>query len=307
MGVLGLSNVHKAHYISSICEDMEKKALIICPDEGQATRLTADLNTFAGGAYLYPARDFNFHTAESQSREFEQKRLGTLMKIITGDYRFVVCSVQAAMQFTMPANVLRKKAIILRENEEIGLDRVIQALTDAGYARSEQVDGIGQYAVRGGIVDFFPSHSAQPIRIEFWGDEIDTMTCFDIESQRRTDIVNQVEIIPATEILFSSSAELKEKIEGFMAQVKGKGSVNIRKHLQDDIDRLENGIPLGTCDKYYSLAYDKPETIFDYMFEDLLFVSSKDYVFRDYLIDLDPCGSGSSCGNVDDLLGRTAD
>ncbi|MBE6747571.1 MAG: transcription-repair coupling factor [Ruminococcaceae bacterium] len=273
MGVLGLSNVHKAHYISSICEDMEKKALIICPDEGQATRLTADLNTFAGGAYLYPARDFNFHTAESQSREFEQKRLGTLMKIITGDYRFVVCSVQAAMQFTMPADVLRKKAIILRENEEIGLDRVIQALTDAGYARSEQVDGIGQYAVRGGIVDFFPSHSAQPIRIEFWGDEIDTMTCFDIESQRRTDVVSQVEIIPATEILFSSSVELKEKIEGFMAQVKGKGSVNIRKHLQDDIDRLENGIPLGTCDKYYSLAYDKPETIFDYMFEDLLFVS----------------------------------
>lgn len=273
MGVLGLSHVHKAHYISGICEDTGKKALIICPDEAQATKLTADLNTFAGGAYLYPARDFNFHTAESQSRQFEQKRLGALMKIITGDYNFIVCSVQGAMQYTIPYDILKEKAITLKENEEVGLDKVVKALSDAGYIRSEQVDGIGQFAVRGGILDFFPSHFTQPVRIEFWGDEIDSMTCFDIESQRRTDVVNKVEIIPATEILFSSQEELKNKIQDFMAQVRGKGSVNIKKHLQEDIDKLENHISLGTCDKYYSLAYETPETIFDYMFEDLLFVS----------------------------------
>ena len=273
MGVLGLSNIHKAHYITSICENIEKKALIICPDESQASRLVNDLNTFSQSAYLYPARDFNFHTAESQSREFEQRRLGVLTKILSGEYKYIVCSMQAAMQLTMPSDVLRKRSIVLRENTEPGLENTVEALLLAGYTRSEQVDGVGQFAVRGGILDFFPSYSAMPIRVEFWGDSIDSMTLFDIETQRRTDIVEKAEIIPATEILFTSQDELKEKISAFALGVKGKGSVNIKKHLQSDIDKIDAGVVLSSYDKYLSLAYEKPETIFDYMFEDLLFIS----------------------------------
>lgn len=273
MGVLGLGNVHKAHYISALCEDTEKKALIICPDEGQATKLCADLNVFSSGAYLYPARDFSFITTEGQSREFEQKRLGVLTKIIRGEYNYIVCSVQAAMQLTMPEKVLAERSVILRENTEPGLERTVRALLDAGYVRCEQVDGVGQFAVRGGILDFFPSYSEMPIRVEFWGDAVDSMTLFDIESQRRTDIIGEAEIIPATEILFSSQEELKEKIKAFSDTVKGKGSVNIKKHLDDDIDRINVGVALSSLDKYLSLAYDKPETLFDYVYADLLFVS----------------------------------
>ena len=273
MGVLGLSNVHKAHYITSICEHAGKKALIICPDESQASRLVADLNTFSASAYLYSARDFNFHTAESQSREFEQRRLGVLTKILSGEYKYIVCSVQAAMQFTVPADVLRKKSILLKDNTDPGLENTVEALLLAGYTRSEQVDGVGQFAVRGGILDFFPSYSPMPIRIEFWGDSIDSMTLFDIETQRRTDIVEKAEIIPATEILFASQDELREKISDFASGVKGKGSVNIKKHLQSDIDKIDAGVILSSYDKYLSLAYENPETIFDYMGEDLLFVS----------------------------------
>ena len=273
MGVLGLGNVHKAHYISAICDETEKKALIITPDESQATKLCADLNVFSSGAYLYPARDFSFITTEGQSREFEQKRLGVLTKIIRGEYNYIVCSVQAAMQLTIPQDILAERSVLLKENEEPGLDRTVRALIDAGYTRCEQVDGVGQFAVRGGILDFFPSYSVQPIRIEFWGDAIDSMTLFDIETQRRTDIVSEAEIIPATEILFSSQEELKEKIQKFAETVKGKGSVNIKKHLEADIDRLSGGVMLSSCDKYLSLAYEKPETIFDYVFADLLFVS----------------------------------
>ena len=272
-GVLGLGNVHKAHYISSLCEETEKKALIICPDEGQATKLCDDLNVFSSGAYLYPARDFSFITTEGQSREFEQKRLGVLTKIIRGDYNYIVCSVQAAMQLTMPQDILAERSVLLKENEEPGLEKTVSALLDAGYTRCQQVDGVGQFAVRGGILDFFPSYASQPVRIEFWGDAIDSMTYFDIESQRRTDIVPEAEIIPATEVLFSSQAELKEKIEAFAQTIKGKGSVAVKKHLEADIDRLSGGVMLSSCDKYLSLAYKRPETIFDYCFADLLFVS----------------------------------
>ena len=219
MGILGLGNVHKAHYISALCENTEKKALIICPDEGQATKLVSDLNVFSSGAYLYPARDFSFITTEGQSREFEQKRLGVLTKVIRGEYNYIVCSVQAAMQLTMPEKILEQRSVLLRENTEPGLEKTVNALLDAGYTRCEQVDGVGQFAVRGGILDFFPSYSEMPIRVEFWGDAIDSMTLFDIESQRRTDIVSEAEIIPATEILFSSQEELREKKAALCSQL----------------------------------------------------------------------------------------
>ncbi len=288
MGVLGLSAVHKAHYISSVCSEMNKKALIICSDEGQATKLVNDLNGFSSGAYLYPMRDFNFHSAESQSREFEQKRLGVLMKVVTGEYNYIVCSVQAAMQLTMPFDELKRRSFLLRTGDSVGLENTVNALLSAGYVRSEQVDGIGQFAVRGGIVDFYPSHMLSPVRVEFWGDDVDSMTLFDIETQRKTDIIDEIELIPATEIIFDSRDELISRLEKFKDTVKGKGSVNAKKHIDADIDRLKNGVDLGSTDKYISLAYEKPETVFDYAFEDLLFVSesfscktrAQDYIKR---------------------------
>ena len=75
MGVIGLTPVHKAHYISSLCEDSGKCALIICPDEGTAVKMCEDLNTLSSGAYVYPARDYNFRPMDTQSREFQQKRM----------------------------------------------------------------------------------------------------------------------------------------------------------------------------------------------------------------------------------------
>ena len=93
MGVIGLSQVHKAHYISSLTEDMGEKSLIICPDEASAVKLTEDLNVFSDGAYHYPARDFNFRQTDSKSLDFDQKRLGVLCRILDGDYNYIVCSI----------------------------------------------------------------------------------------------------------------------------------------------------------------------------------------------------------------------
>lgn len=288
MGFLGLSGVHKAHYISSVCSELDKKALIICPDEGQATKLVSDLNTFSSGAYLFPSRDFNFHSAESQSREFEQKRLGALMKIVTGEYNYIVCSSQAALQLTLPFDELERRSVKLSTGESVGLEKTVNALVAAGYVRSEQVDGIGQFALRGGILDFYPSHTQSPVRVEFWGDDVDSMTLFDIETQRKTDIIDKIEIIPATEILFDSRQTLIDKLEEFKENIKGKGSVNSKKHIEQDLEKLRGGVDLGSCDKYLTLAYEKAETVFDYCFSDLLFVSesfscktrAQDYIKR---------------------------
>ncbi len=274
MGVIGLSQVHKAHYISALTEHLKsKKALIICHDEGSASKLCDDLNSFCGGAVLYPARDFSFRTSDNKSHEFEQKRLSALCRILDNECRFVLCSIEAAVQFTLPPEELKKRSLKLRVSDEISTHKIVNILLSAGYSRTDLVEGVGQFSLRGGILDFFPPDSSEPCRVEFWGDSVDSVAHFDIESQRRTDVPESIKLTPSTEVLFDSHEAMKDKLLDFIATVKGKGSVRAKEKIREDIDSLEHFIGVGAPDKYLPLAYERTATIFDYMENELLFVS----------------------------------
>ena len=272
MGVIGLAPIHKAHYISALESDTQKKSLIICPDEATAIKLCDDLNTLSSGAFVYPARDYSFRPNESQSREFEQKRIGVLSKILSGDFKYILCCVEAAVQLTMPTHEMKKRTVSLSTGEDIGLDSTVKTLMSAGYVRTEEVDGAGQFAVRGGILDVFAPGMPQPCRVEFWGDTVDSVSLFDIETQRRTDVIDYLQVTPAAEVLFDSAEEMKTRLQEFVKTVKGKGSVKVKASINEDIDKLEHFLHLSACDRYLALAYDTLHTIFDYMGESLLFV-----------------------------------
>ncbi|MDD6012900.1 MAG: transcription-repair coupling factor [Oscillospiraceae bacterium] len=272
MGIIGLTPVHKAHYISALCSEMKKKCLIICPDEGSATKLCDDLNTFCGGAYVYPARDYNFRGAESQSKEFEQRRIGVLSRMIDGDYQFILASGEAAMQLTLPLSELKKRTLHIKSGEELSQHTIIRTLLSAGYVRADQVGGAGQFSIRGGILDIFPPGSEYPVRIEFWGDTVDSVSYFDLDTQRRTEMLDFVKITPSSEVLFDSPEEMKKRLEAFRLTVKGKGSVKVKASIEQDIDRLEHFLHISSADKYLSLAYDELHSIFDYLGDGLLFV-----------------------------------
>ena len=272
MGIIGLSAVHKAHYISSLCCEADKKALIICPDENTASKLCDDINRFDGGAFMYPARDFHFRSAEGQSREFEQKRIGVLTKILDGECKYVLCSIEAACQFTLPDFELKKRTLDISTDTEITQHEIIRALLCAGYVRCEAVEGTGQFSVRGGIIDIFPPGSESPCRIEFWGDTVDSISLFDVQTQRRTQNLEKIKITPSMEVLFDSPEQMKEKIEQFITTVKGKGSVKAKQSLGEDVEKLSRFIHLSNPDRYLSLAYSELHTLFDYMKDELLFV-----------------------------------
>lgn len=273
LGIIGLSQVHKAHYIASLVECMgDKKALVICPDEGSATKLCEDINSIYGAAVVYPARDFSFRESDGKSHEFEQKRISALCKILDGECKLVLCSIEAAMQFTLPASELKKRSLTLSLNQQISTHELVNTLISAGYVRTELVDGVGQFSLRGGILDFFSPDSNDPCRVEFWGDSIDSMGHFEIESQRRIDVLESVKLTPATEVLFDSREAMKEKITEFLSTVKGKGSVKAREVILQDIDSLEHFTGVGAPDKYLPIAYEENATVFDYMKNELLFV-----------------------------------
>lgn len=273
MGVLGLSLTPKAHIVSTLSHETGRKALVITNDEANATRICADLATMGMKAFMFPATDRSFHTGESRSREYERKRLGVLGLVAENDYDAVVCSVEAAMQLTIPKKVLTEKSVTLKNGNDIELERVVNALVCAGYVRTDMVEGEGQFALRGSILDFFPPDSGQPVRVEFWGDTIDSMAYFDILSQRRNENADEIRITPATEIVFDDNEQFAAKIDALASSLKGKKHDKIRESLYSDAEKLRSGVRLGSQDRYLNLAYENCDTIFDYCGDCLLFAA----------------------------------
>ena len=274
-GITGLPLSPKAHLVFSLCENLSRGALVVLPDEASARKFVGDINEFSGKgkkAFFYPARDYSFNTSQGQSREYEQIRIKALCNILSGEYSVIACSVEAALQLTIPPEELKKRTFKIDLDTEISPQTLIDTLTAAGFKRADAVEGAGQYAHRGGIIDFFPPDAEEPVRIELWGDNVDNISTFDPSTQRRTDTLDFCEITPATEIIFKNDDDLKHKIESFISTLSGKGSRKAKEVLSKDIEMIEAGVGLSSVDKYLSLAYEKPASIFDYCKNDMLFV-----------------------------------
>ena len=297
LAATGLSGVHKAHLIYALCAATGRRALVIAPDEQEATRLCEDLGTLFreetsdpaaqpaegesaegeedGGVLFYPARDFTFRPVEGVSREFEHERLRILGRMAAGRYRVVVACADAAMQLTVPKEIYRGRTVTVRRGSALSPEQAVQALVGAGYIRGEQVDGMGQFARRGGILDFFPPDSPRPVRVEFWGDEPDTICYFDLETQRRTAEIGQAVITPAVEVSFTSDEALEAAVEKVRAGLnpKAKNAQRALKSFDADLEKIRAGAVPSALDRYLPLCYPSPAPLFDYAQDALLFVS----------------------------------
>ena len=269
-GVLGLIPSQKAHIISALTENLKKRAVVIVPDERTAVKLCDDLKSFGKDVLHYPARNLSFYSTDSKSYEFEQKRIKALRRMLDGKCEIVVASVEAACLYTIPPEILKQKSILIKKNSEASLEQILVALTVAGYKKVDAVEGVGQYSHRGGIIDFFSPDDDEPVRIELWGDTVDTMSRFDIRTQRRTMNIDEILIAPSREIIIDDTEKLSQEIESLAKSVKGKNAPIVREKLFDDVERLKNGIRLGSADKYLPLIYEEA-TIFDYANDYLLF------------------------------------
>lgn len=277
LSVSGISAIHKAHFALGLGEKIGKSMLIITDDEASAKRLSDDINSLSGEtrSLVYPAKDFTFTSAEGVSREYEHSRLGVLSRLLADEPLLVCASAEAVMQATIPKNILAERTVTLNIGDSVNIEDLMKKLTAAGYSRCEKVEGASQFSVRGSIVDIFPVQEQFPIRMELWGDDIDTMAYFDPETQRRTDTVGKINISPAMETLFESREVLVSALEKFAKAARGKRMDLIRSNLQRDIDRVNNGLSLGNIDKYLPAAYEKVGTVFDFLPEGSIVIFSE--------------------------------
>ena len=198
----GLSEVHRAHAAAAIRAATMRPVVVLCPDEGEISAIARDIEslTLERPVTLF-SREFIFHNVDVVSRQYEQSRIAALSALASGKAPIAVMSVSGAMLRTIAPEQLAAASFTLKLSSSCDMDELIGKLVLCGYARSEQVEGPGQFAVRGGILDIFSPAHEEPVRCEFFGDEIDSMGFFDISSQRRTQNLDAAEVIPVAEAL----------------------------------------------------------------------------------------------------------
>ena len=271
VSVAGLSHIHRAQLINAL--DTGKIDLVIAGSEAEAKKLCDDINMMSGSetAVLFPSKELVFTPVDSANREYEYMRVSALARAVHGECRVICASIEAVMQPVIPVGVLIAAGIELTAGQEIDRDALCLSLTRSGYQRAEKVEGASQFSVRGDIIDIFPVQADKPLRIELWGDEIESISEFETDTQRRSDVkLDKAEISPAGEMLYDG-AELADKIEELCKKARGKRMELIREHLGADVRRLRAGEILAHGMKYYPLVYGEPSTVFDYVDGAVLF------------------------------------
>ena len=271
VSVAGLSHIHRAQLINAL--DTGKIDLVIAGSEAEAKKLCDDINMMSGSetAVLFPSKELVFTPVDSANREYEYMRVSALARAVHGECRVICASIEAVMQPVIPVGVLIAAGIELTAGQEIDRDALCLSLTRSGYQRAEKVEGASQFSVRGDIIDIFPVQADKPLRIELWGDEIESISEFETDTQRRSDVkLDKAEISPAGEMLYDG-AELADKIEELCKKARGKRKELIREHLGADVRRLRAGEILAHGMKYYPLVYGEPSTVFDYVDGAVLF------------------------------------
>ena len=201
LALSGLAAVHRAHLAAALHKDTSRPLVVVCADEGEARRAAGDLAAFTGAEVpLLPARDFQFHPGAA-SRQWEHQRLAVFAALDQGDCPVLAATVEGLMQRTLPPDRFRAVCRTLSVGQVCNLDDLTDFLVSAGYTRCDQVEGAGQFSLRGGILDVFSPGLDLPVRMEFWGDEIDSMGLFDPVTQRRTAQRETCTLLPAGEVI----------------------------------------------------------------------------------------------------------
>ncbi|MBQ7816160.1 MAG: transcription-repair coupling factor, partial [Oscillospiraceae bacterium] len=271
IALFGLSQTARAAFISAIQKTTGRQVLVLAKDEKNANRISEDIAFFGEKTQVFPARDLNLRTIDGFSREYEYRRIQTMGYLVSKRCDIVVSTMEAALMYTMPKEKFLQNTLTIKDTTVIKPASLVQSLVNAGYIRRDMVEGPGQFAQRGDIVDLYTPDMTLPVRIEFWGDEIDRINTFELETQRRNQQIKKVHISPVKEVLFTTSAEALEAISVYRKTLNSKHHAAFDTACEKDLITLKNEMMPQSMDKYIAMCYDKAATLFDYLDNPIIF------------------------------------
>ena len=274
--VYGVSPLHRAHLTASLLADLpDRPVCVVLRDEQAAKTFASDLAALSGiEAALLPCRDLVFHNMEGVSHEYEQQRLTALWQMGSGKNRVLCAPADALMLRTLPPEALDRAVLTIEADGSYDVNALVEQFLLAGYTRTSQVEGPGQFALRGGILDLFPAGDTAPIRVEFWGDDVDSLGRFDPMTQRRTENVPSVTVLPVREALPTLAEGGIDGLCAALRKLAGRKSTGeaLEKTLLSDADSLQELRYLTAADRYLPQIYPEMACALDYLPENTLFL-----------------------------------
>ena len=260
--VSGLSDVYKAQLIGATKEKLKNTCLIITYNEIQAKKIYDDVKQFEKNTFIFNKKDIVTYDYEVESYDNLYERIKVLNEL--NKKCIVITTIEAAMQKMIPKEVLYKNKIKLKVGDTIDTEELKEKLISMGYERTELTEGNGQFCIRGGIIDISISENLG-VRIELWGDDIDSIRYFNLSSQRSTEMAEKVEIIPLHEYLLETDKEtVCNKI------LDNNYTEKQQENAEEDVRKIKEESYVSKVDKYIDYFYSKTETILDYLPQDTI-------------------------------------
>ena len=261
IAISGLVDVEKLHVLAGIFNETKRPMVLVTYNEIQARKLYQDLKKLIKQTYFFPKKEITSYDYVAQSKEIEYKRIDVLNKMYLAKQQkepiIIVTTIEAVMQKMVAKDTLYQNVIDFEVGKTYLLDEIKEKLVGLGYERSDLIENKGQFSIRGGIVDVGLSEKIG-VRIEFWGDEVDSIRLFQISSQRSTEMLKEITIFPAHELIVQDLSEAVKNIqEKYPEEI-------------EDIELIKNGDYISKINKYFNEFYENQASFLDYMSDEYL-------------------------------------
>ena len=273
VSISGCVDSQKLHVIFGMDKDYDVK-LIVTYSDIKARELLEDCRLYCRDSYFYPAKDLIFYQADVHGNQLAKERIGVQRRILEGKPVVIVTTFAALMAHQLPLSVIEDNIIYIDRDSIIEEQALSRKLVAMGYEKNYQVEAPGQFSIRGGIVDIFDLTSENPVRIELWGDTVESMRTFDVLSQRSIEEnITQVSIYPATELILPQSVldegfykiekDCKAQTKHFREQTKPEEAHRLETTVADLKEQVTQFQSLVNLDSYINYFYEDTMSFID--------------------------------------------
>ena len=270
----GCQELEKLHMVYALSEGFTHKVLVTFSEQ-KAKEIYENYAFYDKNVYMYPAKDMMFYQADIHGSLQTKERLKCIKAVINNESATIITTIDALMNNTVPLEKIAEYIIILKKNEPIDVQNLSIQLISLGYVRNYQVETEGQFSIRGGIIDVFPMTEENPVRIELWGDDIDSIRLFDVSTQRSLKEMDEVTLFPASETVLTQEEkeegiakiekDAKKVSDKFRKQFKTEEAFRIEESVRQFRERiLELSMTDSNIESYIRYFYDETVSLIDY-------------------------------------------
>ncbi|MDE6636318.1 MAG: transcription-repair coupling factor, partial [Lachnospiraceae bacterium] len=271
--ITGCVDTQKCQLIQALGSGARYK-VIITYSEAKARELYDDMRLYSHDVYIYPAKDVIFYSADVHGYAIVQERMRVMKQLLEGNACTIITTLGSGMERCVPLSNYKEHTLSFKVDEDIELNNLRKELTALGYEHTAQVETPGSFAIRGGIADIYPLTEEVPYRIELWGDTINSIHSFDVESQRSIDSVDEIELYSATEVIIeegrviSALSSIEADIKKYAGRFEQENNYEQAGRLRQSFELLKENIDyykgMAGLESYMCYFYDDTCSFFEY-------------------------------------------